>query len=86
MVMQQVEIDEEMLQKVADLTGGRMFRATDTTSLEGIYEAINELEKTTRKVKKYQNYEELYLYALVPALLLLAGGWILDQTLWRRLP
>ena len=81
-----VEIDEPMLQKVADLTGGKMFRATDTTSLEKIYEVINQLETTTRKLKKYEEYEELFLWFLLPGLGLLLAGRMLDQTLWRRLP
>ncbi|HWB06877.1 MAG TPA: VWA domain-containing protein [Verrucomicrobiales bacterium] len=81
-----VDIDEEMLQKVADLTGGRMFRATDTNSLERIYESINQLETTTRKIKKYKDYEELYLWALLPGLGVLITGWLLGQTVWRRLP
>lgn len=81
-----VEIDEAMLTKVAELTGGKMFRATDTSSLEKIYDAINQLETTTRKLKKYENYEELYLYALLPGLALFLTTRLLDQTLWRRLP
>lgn len=81
-----VDVDEEMLQKVADVTGGKMFRATDTDSLERIYESINQLETTTRKLKKYEDFEELYLYALLPGMGLLLGGWLLGQTLWRRLP
>ena len=85
-VRQKVEIDEAMLQKVADKTGGRYFRATDTDSLTKIYEAINTLETTTRKIKKFEDYEELYLYALLPGLGLLLLGWLLDHTLWRRLP
>jgi Ca-activated chloride channel family protein len=84
--MQKVDVDEPMLQKVADLTGARMYRATDTGSLERIYEAINQLETTTRKLKKYEDYEELYLYALLPGLAILLGGWLLGQTVWRRLP
>lgn len=81
-----VDIDEEMLQKVADGTGGRMFRATDTDSLERIYDSINQLETTTRKLKKYEDYEELYLWMLVPGLTLLLADWLLRHTLWRRLP
>ena len=81
-----VDVDEPMLQKVADLTGGKMFRATDTSSLEKIYDAINQLETTTRKLKKYEDYEELYLYALLPGLALFLTGRLLDQTIWRRLP
>ena len=81
-----VEIDEEMLRKVADATGGQSFRATDTDSLEKIYDSINQLEKTTRKLKKYQQYDELFLWFLVPGLCLLLLELVLSQTRFRRLP
>ena len=81
-----VEIDEEMLREVATATGGQSFRATDTDSLEKIYESINQLEKTTRKLKKFQQYDELYLWFLVPGLGLLLLELVLSQTLFRRLP
>ncbi|MBJ7283570.1 MAG: VWA domain-containing protein [Akkermansiaceae bacterium] len=81
-----VEIDEEMLREVANATGGQAFRATDTDSLEKIYDSINQLEKTTRKLKKYQQYDELYLYFLLPGLFLLLLELILVQTRFRRLP
>lgn len=81
-----VEIDEEMLGKVAEATGGQYFRATDTGSLEKIYESINQLEKTTRKLKKYQQYDELYLWFLAPGLCLMVLELVLSQTRYRRLP
>ena len=81
-----VEIDEEMLQRVAAATGGQSFRATDTDSLEKIYEAINQLETTTRKLKKYQQYDELYLWFLIPGISLLLVEMLLAQTRFRRLP
>lgn len=84
--MEKVEIDEEMLREVATATGGQSFRATDTGSLEKIYESINQLEKTTRKLKKYQQYDELYLWFLAPGLGLLLLELVLSQTRFRRLP
>jgi Ca-activated chloride channel family protein len=81
-----VEIDEEMLRQVSAATGGQSFRATDTGSLGKIYESINQLETTTRKLKKYQHYDELYLYFLIPGLGLLLLEMILSQTRFRRLP
>ncbi len=81
-----VEIDEEMLKEVSTATGGQSFRATDTASLEKIYESINQLEKTTRKLKKYQQYDELFLYFLIPGLALLLIELVLSQTRFRRLP
>lgn len=81
-----VEIDEEMMGEVATATGGQYFRATDTGSLEKIYDSINQLEKTTRKLKKYQQYDELFLWFLVPGLGLLLLELVLAQTRFRRLP
>ena len=48
--------------------------------------ATFQLETTTRKVKQYEDYEELYLYALAPAIGLLLACWLLAHTVWRRLP
>lgn len=81
-----VEIDEEMLKQIAEATGGQSFRATDTDSLEKIYESINQLEKTTRKLKKYQQYDELFLWFLAPGLAMLLLEMLLGQTRFRRLP
>jgi Ca-activated chloride channel family protein len=81
-----VDIDEEMLRTVASATGGQSYRATDTDSLKEIYASINQLEKSTRKLKKYQQYEELYLWYLVPGLGILLLELVLRQTRFRRLP
>lgn len=82
----EVDIDEETLKKVANETGGQYFRATDTNSLERVYSAINELETTKRKLKKYEDVDELFLFALFPGLLLLGLEKILGETRLRRLP
>jgi Ca-activated chloride channel family protein len=84
--MAKVDIDEETLERVAEMTGGRYFRATDTDSLEMIYEEINELEKTERTIKQYAQYKELFVWALMPGLLLLASEVGLGATLFRRVP
>ncbi|MGD7653681.1 MAG: vWA domain-containing protein [Verrucomicrobiales bacterium] len=81
-----VEIDEDILREVASATGGRYFRATDTDSLASIYDSINKLETTTRKIKKYEHYDELFLYFLIPGLALLLISEILSQTIFKRLP
>jgi len=84
--MMKVDIDEEMLRQIANATGGQTFRATDTDSLVKIYDAINQLETTTRKLKKYQQYDELYLWFLIPGLCLLLLELLFNQTRYRRLP
>lgn len=86
MRMVPVEIDEESLREIAKLTGGQYFRATDTDSLVKIYEEINELEKTKRTMKKYEDYEELFLIALLPGLGLILVERVLSETRYRHLP
>ncbi|WP_339687778.1 VWA domain-containing protein [Gimesia maris] len=91
-----VNIDEATLQKVADLTHGKYFRATDTDSLEKIYHEIDALEKTKVEAQHYTDYRELavqpYRAGLinVPPLLLIAFGlllvrFVLEQTWLREL-
>jgi len=81
-----VDIDEKTLQKIADMTGGKYFRATDTDSLEKIYAAINKLEKTKRKVREYSTYKEMFYYPLFAGLILLAIELALSATKYRRMP
>jgi len=86
LVMAKVDVDEKTLQAVAAETGGSFYRATDTDSLEKIYEQINHLEKTAQSVQRFENTEELFAWALFPALGLLGLGFGLEHTRYRRLP
>ncbi len=86
MIMMPVDVDEKSLQQIADQTGGQFYRATDTESLRKVYEQINSLEKTPHSVQRFEHYEELYRWALMPALGILVIGIILQHTLLRRLP
>jgi Ca-activated chloride channel family protein len=86
LVMAQVDVDEKTLQSIADQTGGKFYRATDTDSLERIYEQINRLETTAQTVQKFEHYDELYPWALIPALAILGFSFLLQHTRYRRLP
>ena len=86
MAMVKVEIDEDSMKAIANTTGGQYFRATDTDSLAKIYEVINELETTKRTEKKYEDYEELFLYLLLPGLGLVLLERLLAETRYRHLP
>jgi Ca-activated chloride channel homolog len=86
LVMDKVDVDEKTLQTVASETGGSFYRATDTSSLERIYEQINKLETTARTVQKFEHYDELYSWALMPGVALLGLGLLLQHTRYRRLP
>jgi Ca-activated chloride channel homolog len=92
----EVRIDEATLQQVASLTQGKYFRATDTDSLEQIYEEIDRLEKTEVEAKHYVDYRELAVqsyrtrYVQVPAILMIAFSLllvrvVLEQTWLREL-
>ncbi|MCX5869443.1 MAG: VWA domain-containing protein [Deltaproteobacteria bacterium] len=66
-----VDIDDETLGKVAAMTGARYFRATDTKSLEKVYAEINSMETTTRTIKKFEHYRELFPWFVGAALIFL---------------
>ena len=85
-VTAKVDVDEKTLQAIAEETGGKFYRATDTDSLQRIYEQINRLEKTAQTVQKFEHTEELYPYWLIPALGILGLSVLLQQTRLRRLP
>ncbi|HVW67597.1 MAG TPA: VWA domain-containing protein [Steroidobacteraceae bacterium] len=85
-IMATVDVDEKTLQAVAAETGGRFYRATDTDSLQNIYQQINRYEKSAQTIQKFESVEELYRWALFPALGLLGLAVILQQTRFRRLP
>lgn len=83
LVRVKVDIDDETLGQVAEMTGGRYFRATDTKSLEKVYDEINTMETTTRTIKKFENYRELFLWFVFASLIVLGTEIML---VWRRLP
>lgn len=82
--MRSVEIDEELLKSVSELTGGSYYRATDNQSLEAIYDQINELEKSEIEEFSYYTYEEHFRFWVFLALSLLALELILRHTLFRE--
>ncbi len=87
-VMQQVRvsIDEPMLTKIAETTGGRYFRATDSAALEAIYAEIDRLEKTAVVEERFQQYRERFILFLLPALGLIVGEALLRTTRLRQIP
>jgi Ca-activated chloride channel homolog len=91
----EVNIDEDSLTKIAETTGGKYFRATDTESLAAIYHEIDQLEKTSIEARHFVDYRELAIQAShvgawsLPPLVLLALGLIaarvvLSNTVFRE--
>ncbi len=81
----QLDIDPETLQRIAQITGGRYFYATDTQKLEAIYDEIGKLEKTEAKVKHYEIFEELFGYLAGISVFLVFLDVFLAATFLRRL-
>ena len=82
----EVKIDETTLQKIADTTEGKYFRATNKTKLADIYQEIDKLEKSKIDVKEYSKKQEEYLkYALAGGIFLILGLF-LKTTIFRNIP
>ena len=82
----EVQIDEELLQNIADMTGGKYFRATDKNKLKAIYEEIDQMEKTRIEVREYTKRKEEYHWFAVMAGLFLLLEIFLRNTIFRNLP
>lgn len=82
----EVDIDEETLSRIADITGGKYFRATDEQSLAQIYAEISEMETTEYEVREYVQHAELFYYPLLLALGLLMLEYLLERSFFRRFP
>ncbi len=81
--MRQVEIDEDLLKSIAEVTEGKYFRATDNEKLEAIYDEINKLEKTEIEEFKYYKYEEKFRPWVLLAGSLLLLEWVFRNTVFR---
>ncbi len=81
-----VEIDEDLLKRIAQKTGGLYFRATNTEKLREIYQQISEMEKTKIEVKEFTRYKEKFALFAGLALMLLVVEIVLQHTWLRRLP
>ncbi|MDX1417422.1 MAG: VWA domain-containing protein [Candidatus Promineifilaceae bacterium] len=83
---QESVLDEATLQQVAEITGGQYFRAQDTAGLKAIYDEINKLEKSQVEIQVFNQYQELMIWVLLPALALLLVEIVLRNTLFRKVP
>jgi Ca-activated chloride channel family protein len=81
-----VDLDEKVLTQVADMTGGKYYRATDNRKLKAIYKEIDQLERTKIEVTAYKRYSELYGGWLIAGLLTFMLEIGLTSTLLRKNP
>ena len=85
-VNQKVEIDEKTLTAMAEMTGGKYFRATDKEKLQAIYDEINQLEKSKVEVTEHIAYHEQFLEWVLGALGLLLLEFLLSNLVLKRIP
>lgn len=81
-----IEIDEEMLKKIADMTGGKYYLASDTETLRKIYGDIDRLERSNIEHLGYREYSELFPIFLIPGLIILGLEILLANTVFLKVP
>jgi Ca-activated chloride channel family protein len=77
------DIDEGSLREMAETTGGKFFRATDTDTIESAFRAIDKAQKIEFQAKSYMVTTELFWWIAVPGLSLLALSALLARPVWR---
>ncbi|MCQ2374293.1 MAG: VWA domain-containing protein [Salinivirgaceae bacterium] len=82
----EVEIDEEVLSQIAQITDGQYFRATNNKRLHEVYEVIDQLEKSKIETKEYSKKNEEYFVWLLAGIALFAAELLLRNTILRNVP
>lgn len=80
------DIDEDVLQAMAQMTGGRYFRATNKSKLADIFDEIDQMEKTKMNIREFSRKEEEYLPFVLAALAFLLLHIIIKNTILRNIP
>lgn len=83
--LSRVEIDEELLTELSQLTGGKYFRATDEAGLQRVYAEIDKLEKTEIQLNVYKRYSEEYRFFLLLAFITLGLEFLLRYSVLSKL-
>ncbi|HOK08053.1 MAG TPA: VWA domain-containing protein [Candidatus Hydrogenedens sp.] len=86
MIIQNQPIDEALLQKIAEDTGGKYYRATDTEGLLKAYDEISQLEATEVDIGDFYEYEEVFLPFVIIGTLFMLGSVYSRRILWDPLP
>lgn len=79
-------IDEDLLRKIAEETGGRYFRAKDKEGLKNTYDQIDTMEKSKVEVQSFKRYQERYLPFVLAALAFLFLEIVFRLTVFRKFP
>ncbi|MCC6277620.1 MAG: VWA domain-containing protein [Oligoflexia bacterium] len=79
-------VNEDLLQRIADESGGKFYRAGDTDSLRKVFKDIDRLEKSKIQVQQFTRYNELFEKWAYLAFILYAVSFVLGRTWLRRAP
>lgn len=85
-VRARVDVDEALLKRIADATGGRFYRATDPDALARTFQAIDELEKSEIKTATYTRWREAFHHVAAPSFGLLALAGLLAAAVFPVVP
>tara|TARA_B100000809_G_scaffold145973_2_gene143551 strand:- start:828 stop:1817 length:990 start_codon:yes stop_codon:yes gene_type:complete len=80
-----VKIDEDILTKIAERTGGKYFRATDNASLASVYEEIDQLEKTITQQTEYEEKDEQFYWFAIVALAFFLVEFISNKLIFKSI-
>ena len=80
------DLDEKSLTMIAEMTGGKYFRATDNRKLKAIYKEIDQMERSKIEVTAYKRYSELFYGWVGGGLLVLLLEVGLGATVLRKIP
>lgn len=81
-----VHIDDALLTRIANSTGGKYFRATNAQALDSVYHEIDRLEKSKVNVRRYTEYTPYHLPLVLLASVLLIVEWFIRGSRWGRVP
>ena len=79
-------VDKEILQEIAQRTDAKFFEAGDKSTLRSIYDEIDQLEKTDIQLEVNALYEDLYQWPLASGFILLVIGFLLERSIFLRIP
>jgi Ca-activated chloride channel family protein len=86
MQMFESDLNEQLLTNIADLTGGKFFRATDANKFHAIYDQIDKMEKTVITTKVYSSFDEKFYGWLWAGFFVVLLEFLLHYTRFRRIP
>lgn len=80
------DVDEPLLQKLADIGKGRFYRATDAKAIQQVFAEIDKLEKTTVEMTESKNFDDLFPWFITVGAAFVVAHLLLEQTIRRTLP